>query len=155
MVGAPDLRVRFDAVREAVITAERDRAALAAEIRAMRQRLYDAHPVRAGRFDLKHSPGGMIDVEFAVQYLVLAHSRKHPALRDNAGNIALLQRAESAGLLPTGVGLAAADAYRRLRQLQHRARLDDASTQVDPDAVRDEARAVRRLWTQVLGETTG
>ncbi len=155
VVGAPDLRVRFDAVREAVITAERDRAALAAEIRAMRQRLYDAHPVRAGRFDLKHSPGGMIDVEFAVQYLVLAHSRKHPALRDNAGNIALLQRAESAGLLPTGVGLAAADAYRRLRQLQHRARLDDASTQVDPDAVRDEARAVRRLWTQVLGETTG
>jgi len=66
-----------------------------------------------------------------------------------------LQRAESAGLLPTGVGLAAADAYRRLRQWQHRARLDDASTQVDPDAVRDEARAVQRLWTQVLGETTG
>jgi glutamate-ammonia-ligase adenylyltransferase len=152
VVGAPDLRARFDAVREAVITAERDHAALAAEIRTMRQRLYDAHPVRAGRFDLKHSPGGMIDVEFAVQYLVLAHSRAHPALRDNAGNIALLQRAEAAGLLPAGVGLGAADAYRRLRQLQHRARLDDASTQVDPDSVRNEAQAVRTLWTQVLGE---
>ena len=152
VVGAPDLRARFDAVREAVITAERDHAALAAEIRAMRQRLYEAHPVRAGRFDLKHSPGGMIDVEFAVQYLVLAHSRAHPTLRDNAGNIALLHRAEAAGLLPTGVGLGAADAYRRLRQLQHRARLDEASTQLDPGAVRDEAQAVRTLWTQVLGE---
>lgn len=151
VVGSPDLRARFDAVREAVITAPRDPAALAAEIRAMRQRLHDAHPVRAGRFDLKHSPGGMIDVEFAVQYLVLAHSAAHPPLRANAGNIALLQRAEAAGLLPPGVGQAAADAYRHLRQLQHRARLDEASTQIDPTTVQAEAAAVRALWQAVLG----
>ncbi|TSE19418.1 Bifunctional glutamine synthetase adenylyltransferase/adenylyl-removing enzyme [Tepidimonas alkaliphilus] len=151
VVGSPELRERFDAVREAVITAPRDPTALAAEIRAMRQRLYDAHPVRAGRFDLKHSPGGMIDVEFAVQYLVLAHSAAHPPLRANAGNIALLQRAEAAGLLPAGVGQAAADAYRQLRQRQHRARLDEASTQIDPADVQAEAAAVRRLWQAVLG----
>ena len=151
VVGSPDLRARFDAVREAVITAPRDPVALASEIRAMRQRLYDAHPVRPGRFDLKHSPGGMIDVEFAVQYLVLAHSAAHPPLRANAGNIALLQRAEAAGLLPTGVGQAAADAYRHLRQLQHRARLDEAPTQIDPAEVRAEAAAVRALWQVALG----
>jgi len=151
VVGDDALRARFDAVREAVITAPRDRAALATEIRAMRQRLYDAHPVRADRFDLKHSPGGMIDVEFAVQYLVLAHSAQHPPLRDNAGNIALLQRAESAGLLPPGMGRAAADAYRRLRALQHRARLDEASTQLDPTDVSAERAAVLALWQHVLG----
>ncbi|WP_144328778.1 bifunctional [glutamate--ammonia ligase]-adenylyl-L-tyrosine phosphorylase/[glutamate--ammonia-ligase] adenylyltransferase [Tepidimonas charontis] len=151
VVGDEALRARFDAVREAVITAPRDRQALAGEIRAMRQRLYDAHPVRGERFDLKHSPGGMIDVEFAVQYLVLAHSAEHPALRDNAGNIALLQRAESAGLLPAGVGHAAADAYRRLRALQHRARLDEASTQIDPADVTAERQAVLALWQHVLG----
>ncbi len=151
VVGSPDLGARFDAVREAVITAPRDPAALAAEIRAMRQRLYDAHPVRADRFDLKHSPGGMIDVEFAVQYLVLAHSAAHPALRANAGNIALLQRAEIAGLLPAGVGHAAADAYRHLRQVQHRARLDEASTQIDPADVAGQRDAVLALWAQVLG----
>ncbi|MEW6695153.1 MAG: bifunctional [glutamate--ammonia ligase]-adenylyl-L-tyrosine phosphorylase/[glutamate--ammonia-ligase] adenylyltransferase [Pseudomonadota bacterium] len=151
VVGTDDLRARFDAVREAVITAARDPSALAAEIRAMRQRLYEAHPVRPGRFDLKHSPGGMIDVEFAVQYLVLAHSAAHPGLRDNVGNIALLQRAEAAGLLPPGVGRAAADAYRHLRQLQHRARLDEANTQVDPAAVAPQREAVLALWTNVLG----
>ncbi|MCX7693021.1 MAG: glutamine-synthetase adenylyltransferase, partial [Tepidimonas taiwanensis] len=151
VVGADDLRARFDAVREAVITAPRDAQALAAEIRAMRQRLYDAHPVRPGRFDLKHSPGGMIDVEFAVQYLVLAHSAAHPPLRDNAGNIALLQRAEDAGLLPPGVGRGAADAYRVLRQRQHRARLDEASTQLDPAEVASEREAVMALWRHVLG----
>jgi len=151
VVGTDDLRSRFDAVREAVITAPRDPQALAAEIRAMRHRLYGAHPVRDGRFDLKHSPGGMIDVEFAVQHLVLSHSAAHPELRDNVGNIALLQRAEAAGLLPAGVGQAAADAYRHLRQRQHRARLDEASTQIDPADVAQERDAVLALWTHVLG----
>lgn len=151
VVGADDLRARFDAVRQAVITAPRDHAALAGEIRAMRQRLYDAHPVRPGYFDLKHSPGGMIDIEFAVQYLVLAHSAAHPALRDNAGNIALLQRAEAAGLLPPGMGHAAADAYRQLRQWQHRARLDEAPTQIDPAQAEPWASAARALWAHVLG----
>ncbi|MGQ9724756.1 MAG: bifunctional [glutamate--ammonia ligase]-adenylyl-L-tyrosine phosphorylase/[glutamate--ammonia-ligase] adenylyltransferase [Tepidimonas sp.] len=151
VVGCDDLRSRFDAVREAVITAPRDPQALAAEIRAMRRRLMDAHPVRGGRFDLKHSPGGMIDVEFAVQYLVLAHSAAHPSLRDNVGNIALLQRAEGAGLLSAGVGHAAAEAYRRLRQRQHQARLDEASTQIDPAEVAHEREAVLTLWAQVLG----
>jgi glutamate-ammonia-ligase adenylyltransferase len=151
VVGAPALRERFDAVREAVITAPRDLPALAAEIRAMRQRLRDAHPVRADRFDLKHSPGGMIDVEFVVQYLVLAHSARFPALRENAGNIALLQRAQAAGLLPPGLGEAAANAYRQLRQWQHRARLDEASSQIDPALAASERDAVLALWHHVLG----
>ena len=117
----------------------------------MRERVRDAHPVQAGRFDIKHSPGGMVDVEFVVQYLVLAHSATHEALRANTGNIALLQEAEAVGLIPTGMGLAAADAYRELRQRQHRARLDEASTQIDETTVAREAEAVRALWAHVLG----
>ncbi|MCV4784292.1 hypothetical protein OFM36_33145, partial [Escherichia coli] len=90
------------------------------EIRAMREKVRAAHPVKPDRFDVKHSRGGMMDVEFAVQYLVLAHGATHPELHDNVGNIALLQRAEAGGLLPAGVGRAAADAYRELRRAQHR-----------------------------------
>jgi hypothetical protein len=78
--------------------------ALRDEVIAMRERLREAHPCPADQFDIKHSHGGMIDVEFAVQYLVLTHSHAHPELLDNVGNIALLQRAEDAGLLPAGVG---------------------------------------------------
>jgi hypothetical protein len=74
----------------------------------MREKVRAARPVPAGRFDVKHSAGGMMDVEFAVQYLVLAHGRSHPQMLDNKGNIALLQRAEAAGLLPAGVGTRAA-----------------------------------------------
>ena len=151
VLGSAGLADRFDAVREAVITAPRDEAALRTEIVAMRDKLRAAHAVRAGRFDVKHSAGGMVDVEFVVQYLVLLHSNAHPELRANTGNINLLQRAEAAGLLPAGMGQAAALAYRRLRQVQHRARLDETSTQVDPAELAAEAEAVRALWRQVLG----
>ena len=117
----------------------------------MREKVRSAHPVRGERFDVKHSPGGMVDVEFVVQFLVLAHSGAHPELRGNLGNIALLLRAETAGLLPAGVGQAAADAYRELRHIQHRARLDEAPPQIDAEPARPLATAVLTLWNQVLG----
>ena len=142
---------RFNAVRHAVITAPRDHAALRAEIGAMREKMRAAHPVPAGQFDVKHSPGGMIDAEFATQYLVLAHTREHPELEPNLGNIALLVRAEAAGLLPAGVGRAAADAYRTLRQEQHRARLNEEPTRVPDSELAAEQGAVLALWHAVFG----
>ncbi|MFP8781154.1 bifunctional [glutamate--ammonia ligase]-adenylyl-L-tyrosine phosphorylase/[glutamate--ammonia-ligase] adenylyltransferase [Hydrogenophaga sp. RWCD_12] len=151
VMGIAELALRFDDVREAVITATRDRVALAQEITAMREKVRAAHPVRGDQFDVKHSVGGMVDVEFVVQYLVLAHSGEHPELRGNLGNIALLQRAEAVGLLPHGVGQEAADAYRELRHLQHRARLDEAPTQIDASAAAGLAAAVQALWQHVLG----
>jgi glutamate-ammonia-ligase adenylyltransferase len=151
VAGSPAMAARFEATRRAVLTAERDPAALRDEVRAMREKVRAARPVPAGRFDVKHSVGGMMDAEFAVQYLVLAHGRQHPALLDNAGNIALLQRAEAAGLLPAGVGTAAADAYRELRRAQHRARLDEAPTHFpQADHAADQA-AVVALWAAVFG----
>ena len=146
------LRERFDAVREAVITAPRDAAALRAEIVAMRERVRAAHPVRGQLFDLKHSPGGMVDVEFVVQYLVLAESARHRELIPNLGNISLLQRAEAAGLLPAGVGQQAAKAYRELRRLQHVARLDERPAQLEPAQTQELSNAVLRLWRAVFTE---
>ncbi|MFN7196941.1 MAG: glutamine-synthetase adenylyltransferase, partial [Hylemonella sp.] len=155
VLGSDALRQRFDAVRQAVICAPRDAAALRQEIMAMRERVRQAHPVPADRFDLKHSAGGMVDVEFAVQYLVLSEAARHPALVGNVGNIALLRLAEAAALLPAGVGTAAADAYRTLRRLQHKARLDEAPTQVDPQSVAAERQAVLALWAAVFGTPGG
>jgi [glutamine synthetase] adenylyltransferase / [glutamine synthetase]-adenylyl-L-tyrosine phosphorylase len=148
--GRPEIAPLFEAVRRSVLGAPRDAGALRAEVQAMREKVRSAHRVKPGRFDVKHSPGGMMDVEFAVQYLVLAHSAAHPALLDNVGNIALLQRAEQAGLLAEGVGGVAADAYRDLRRAQHRARLDEQSTQVDPAALAGPREAVLALWRAVF-----
>ena len=142
--GIERLAPRFEAVRRAVLAAPRDLQALLGEVRAMREKVRAAHPVRAGRFDIKHSPGGMMDVEFAVQALVLGHGADRPELLDDVGNIALLRRAEAAGLLGDGVGAAAADAYRDLRRAQHRARLDEQPTQVEPASLAEQSSAVAR-----------
>ncbi|MDO8773355.1 MAG: bifunctional [glutamate--ammonia ligase]-adenylyl-L-tyrosine phosphorylase/[glutamate--ammonia-ligase] adenylyltransferase [Burkholderiaceae bacterium] len=146
VVGFEPLRAKFDTVRQHVISAPRDKAALKQEIIAMRDKVRAAHPVKAEHFDVKHSLGGMLDAEFAMQYLVLAYSAQHPALQGNVGNIALMQRAEKAGLLPSGVGEAAAAAYRSLRHVQHVARLDEAPTQVAATELQVERAAMLALW---------
>ncbi|HEV6964335.1 bifunctional [glutamate--ammonia ligase]-adenylyl-L-tyrosine phosphorylase/[glutamate--ammonia-ligase] adenylyltransferase, partial [Roseateles sp.] len=147
--GEASMAERCEAVRRQVLTAPRDAEALKREVQAMREKVRAARPVREGLFDVKHSEGGMMDAEFALQFLVLAHSAAHPELQDNAGNIALLQRCEAAGLLPAGVGVGAANAYRELRRVQHRARLDEQSTALDAGAAMPlvgHREAVRRLW---------
>ncbi|MDB5870785.1 MAG: glutamate-ammonia-ligase adenylyltransferase (Glutamine-synthetase adenylyltransferase)-like protein [Ramlibacter sp.] len=150
VLGDEALHPRFDAVRQAVITAPRDAAALRAEIIAMREKVRAARPVKAGFFDVKHSAGGMVDAEFAVQFLVLSQAASHPELIPNVGNIALLQRAETCGLLPAGVGQAAASAYRELRRVQHKARLNEEPTQVPAGALEAERQAVLALCGAVF-----
>ena len=144
------LEPRFDAVRRRVLCAPRDADALRAEVRAMRDKVRQAHPIKPGRFDVKHSAGGMIDAEFAVQYVVLAQGATHPGLLEDVGNIALLQRAQACGLLPDNVGHGAAAAYRDLRRAQHRARLDEQPTQVDPASMATQRDAVLALWHAVF-----
>jgi glutamate-ammonia-ligase adenylyltransferase len=148
--GWAPLEAPFDAVRRQVLCTPRDPAALANEVEAMRAKVRAARPVRGGRFDVKHSPGGMMDVEFAVQYLVLEHSAAHAGMAEDVGNIALLHRAEQYGLLPAPIGSAAADAYRELRRAQHKARLDEQPTQVAPDAMTAQRDAVLALWPAVF-----
>ncbi len=150
VMGTPQLQQRFEAVRLAVITAPRDEAGLKEEIVSMRGKVRAAHPVKDGQFDVKHSEGGMVDAEFAVQHLVLLHAAQHPALQANVGNIALLERAEACGLLPPSIGHAAADAYRVLRRVQHQARLNEAPTQVALPGLAQEREAVMALWAFVL-----
>ena len=155
VLGNASMQARFDQVRAAVIGAARDPADLGRQIVAMRDKVRAAHPVKAGLFDVKHSRGAMVDVEFAVQFLVLSYSSAHPELVANAGNIALLQCAEAAGLVPLGVGAAAAQAYRELRRVQHHARLNEEPTQVAADALLPQRAAISALWNAVFGTHGG
>ena len=151
VLGNESMRQRFEQIRESVITAPRDALLLKQEIVAMRNKVRAAHPLKGDRFDVKHSAGGMVDAEFAVQFLVLSQSERHPLMAQNTGNIALLRQAERAGLLPGGVGERAAVAYRELRRVQHRARLNEEPTQVSPSELQAERTAIANLWTTVFG----
>ena len=153
VLGDATLQGRFDTVQEAVIGAVRDNVRLREEIGSMRTKVRASHPVRGAQFDVKHSPGGMVDIEFAVQFLVLSQGCMHPELLANVGNIALLMRAQACGLLPDPIGENAAQAYRVLRQIQHRARLNEEPTEILQTSVQAERAAGLALWAQVFGNS--
>jgi glutamate-ammonia-ligase adenylyltransferase len=153
-VGDAALAARFEAVRRAVICAPRNGTSLTTEIMDMRERVRAAHPIKPSMFDVKHSAGGMVDAEFAVQCLVLLHAADHPELADNVGNIALLQRAQACGLLRGSVGVSAAMAYRELRRIQHKARLNEEPTQVERPLMALERGSILALWRSIFQSDT-
>jgi glutamate-ammonia-ligase adenylyltransferase len=150
--GEPGLGRRLEQLRREVLAQPRDAAQLAAEVLAMRGRMLQGHPNRSDRFDLKHDRGGMVDIEFAVQYLVLANAACHPELLDNLGNIALLNVAARLALIDPQLADAAAGAYRDYRRIQHGMRLDgEAFARVARPQVAAQIEVVERLWRAVFG----
>jgi len=142
----------FEAIRERILRRARDAAKLARDVLEMRDKMHAAHPNRSMLFDLKHDRGGMIDLEFIVQYLVLAHAHAHPELVGNLGNIALLGIAGELGLIPTALAEQCQNAYREFRRRQHALRLEGAQyARVEPASVEAQVGAVQELWTKVFG----
>jgi glutamate-ammonia-ligase adenylyltransferase len=153
VAGDPAIGAAFEELRVAVLRQARDPAELRRAVAQMRGKLLAGHPNRTAQFDLKHDRGGIIDVEFIVQYLVLAHARRHAELTGNIGNLALLRLAARLELIPEAPALAAHDAYRRFRRLQHSLRLQGRQyARVPPEEVSAEREAVLELWKTVMGE---
>jgi glutamate-ammonia-ligase adenylyltransferase len=144
----------FERIRIEVLRQPRDLAKLRTDIVEMRQKMRDAHAtkgdLRATVFDLKHDPGGLVDVEFIVQYLVLGHSHRYPELTGNLGNIALLKIAAGLGLIPADLAEKVRNAYRDFRRLQHGLRLNGTKARVAVDSVADKVAVVRELWRTVF-----
>ncbi len=142
----------FERIREKILRKERNLEELKQHIVEMRQKMHAAHPNRSGLFDVKHDTGGMIDIEFAVQYLVLGFSGKHPSLTQNLGNIALLAMAADHGLIPRDLAEGCRNAYREYRRMQHALRLNGAQfARVPHKQAASHAEAVRALWQTVFG----
>jgi glutamate-ammonia-ligase adenylyltransferase len=151
--GDAAIGARFEQIRYQVLRTERpDVAALKNEVLAMRKKMMDAHPNPTALFDLKQDAGGMIDIEFMVQYLVLQHAARHERLTINRGNIALLKMCGDLGLIDAALAAQVADAYRALRKLQHQLRLQGQDlARVSPSRVQEHVAHVMRLWHIIFG----
>lgn len=142
----------FEAIRAEVLVALREPEPLAREIVTMRERVEAGHPNRTALFDLKHDRGGMVDIEFIVQFWVLLHSREHREFVRNAGNISLLRIAAQCGLMTEEEAETVGAAYRVYRKLQHKLRLDGMEkARVEAELVAGEREVVTRLWEKVFG----
>ena len=151
VAGDAEIGTRFETIRNDILRLPRELAKLQGEIRTMREKMREAHPNDSRLFDLKHDRGGIVDVEFMVQYLVLGHAPRHPGLTGNIGNLALLKLAAGLGLIDTGSADATHAAYREFRALQHQLRLQgERYARIDPVRVAHHAAAVSHLWEKVL-----
>ncbi len=150
--GDPAVGQRFEEIRTEILRLPRDLAKLKEEVVAMRQKMYDAHAQKsAEHFGLKHDPGGIIDVEFIVQYLILGYAHQHAELTGNLGNIALLRVAGELGLIDPAQAKAAGNAYREYRRLQHAKRLSaNPKAPVPREEVEQHIAAVHGLWEAVF-----
>lgn len=153
--GDTTIGAQFERIRADVLVQPRDMTKLRAEVLEMRDKISAGHPNNSGNFDLKHDRGGMVDVEFVTQYLVLCHSATHRILVNNLGNIALLRLAAEAGLIPLDLANQAGDAYRTLRRTHHQLLLQGVEkARVPQDRLTQERTIVTTLWNTVLDTQT-
>lgn len=141
----------FEKIRIEVMTQQRDNDALKLEVQSMREKMRSAQRIEANMFDIKHSIGGIIDVEFLVQYLVLAHAKQYPELTGNIGNIGLLRLLASLNIIAQDLADKVVLAYRDYRHTQHMLKLQGAAhLRVEVSAVSEYAAAVSTLWGRVF-----
>lgn len=141
----------FEQIRVEVLAQSRNNAELKTEVLNMREKMRAAQTHTAGMFDIKHSIGGIIDVEFLVQYLVLTHAKQHPQLTKNIGNIALLKSLASLEIISADLAEQVVNAYREYRQMQHTLKLQGiTNNKVETSRVSQYVEPVTALWREVF-----
>ena len=154
--GSTRLRCQFDEIRQKVLAHTRSQEELKLSVANMRERMRRAlGNSKPGMMHLKQDDGGVADIEFIVQYLVLAHSQVHPSLLMFTDNIRVLDTVEKLGLLPAQHCNLLRESYLELRVRLHRQSLDEASALVPFDeTLKQLAHNVTALRLQILGEPT-
>ena len=149
--GDPYLGEQFAAIRKEIICRHREPAALKEEVAKMRAKMRDhLSDGNSERFDLKQDPGGIADIEFIAQYLVLAHGEAHGALARWSDNVRIFETLEQSGVITAAEAQQLTRAYCHYRNEGHRQVLQGAKSQVDAEMFVDERRQVTALWQQWL-----
>ncbi len=151
VAGDSEVSAEFEALRREVLGKPRDAQMLRREVAEMRVRMLREHPVSAGEFDLKLDAGGLTDIEFLVQYWVLANADQHPALLDWTDNIRNLEGLVTEGVVAAEIGEFLTDTYKAFRRIVHRTSLEGLAARI-PAAEAEPRRArVRELWASTIG----
>ncbi|WP_313298454.1 bifunctional [glutamate--ammonia ligase]-adenylyl-L-tyrosine phosphorylase/[glutamate--ammonia-ligase] adenylyltransferase [Pseudomonas sp.] len=162
LVGCAQVATAFEGVRARVLGQSRDLAKLRVEVSEMRAKMRDnlgtkataagtaANAYEAGvAFDIKQDAGGIVDIEFMVQYAALAWSDQHPAILRWTDNIRILEELEQAGLMPASDAVLLREVYKAFRSASHRQALQKQAGVIDAAQFADERREVRRIWSEL------
>jgi len=154
-VVAGDRRVaeRFESIRREIIGRPRDPGKLRDDVVEMREKMR-ASLDKSGpeRFDLKQGTGGIVDIEFMVQYSVLRWAHDYPDLLVWSDNIRLLESLSRLGLLSDGAAERLMGVYKVLRAVYHRNALQELPPLMEPDKLVEERALVREIWSRLMQE---
>jgi glutamate-ammonia-ligase adenylyltransferase len=151
VAGDPQLGEAFAKVRAQVLAADSKVENLRSEVREMRERMRaELGSSRDEGFHLKQDRGGIVDIEFMVQYLVLRWCNEHGELLRHTDTIHLLKALATAGLLKSAYAQTLIEAYRQYRAVSHRLTLAEASSLVDDAQLEVQRERVAEIWKQLM-----
>ncbi|MCB1801354.1 MAG: hypothetical protein KDI82_06675, partial [Gammaproteobacteria bacterium] len=156
VAGDPAIRARFAAIRHQVLCLPRDPQKLLDDVRSMRAKMRASlDRSDAANFHVKQGSGGLVDIEFIVQYAVLRWAHIHPDLTEWSDNARLLQRLAAHNLLPGKAADQLWNAYQVYRGIVHRRALQEAGSVVAADTLAEERAMVQDIWQAVIGDEAG
>ncbi|OWS73589.1 bifunctional glutamine synthetase adenylyltransferase/deadenyltransferase [Pantoea sp. VS1] len=149
--GEPALCERFDAIRRGILCLPREGAKLQTEVREMREKMR-AHlsNKHKGRWEIKTDEGGITDIEFIAQYLVLGYAASQPALTRWSDNVRIFELMARHGIMADEEAQALTHAYVTLRDALHHLALQELPGHVDPASFADERAVVNASWQRWL-----
>lgn len=157
VAGSPALQARYEEVRREVLGQTREQPKLRDEVVEMREKMRDHLGTKASDqdgdnpvFNLKQDRGGIVDIEFLVQYLTLAHSAEHSQLLTWTDNIRILDDVESVGLLSAEECDLLREVYKTYRHVGHRQTLQGQSGKLSHNQMTESRDAVEAIWKKVM-----
>ena len=152
VAGKAELRTAFEQTRRAVLCRPRDESKLRAEVKEMRARMAATHatPTNVSGFDVKHDRGGIVDIEFMVQYWVLRSAHAHPDVTVPTDNVHILEALAGAGLIAAERAEFLSNSYRRLLSVEQRLKLMERGTRVAPEELGDLPQSVLKIWNEIF-----
>src|SRR5690554_1740716 len=154
VAGCPDTLQAFEDIRHQILCAPRDKAALRQEVVEMREKMRSSLGTPEIRrdevFHIKHDAGGIVDIEFMMQYLMLAWSAEHPELTQWSDNIRQMEELGRAGVLPVEDTEKLREVYITLRSTIHRRALQNLNSQVEGSAFQEERDYIQSMWKKVM-----
>lgn len=153
VAGPPSLRETYARIRTDALTHAVDRDGLRAEVARMRRRMRDelATGTREA-FDVKQDSGGLADIEFLIDFWVLANAPEHPSLIEFPDNVRQLEALEKTGILEAGVCRSLKDDYLALRAKTHELALSDGGRLVPIARFAELRERIQVLWQQTFGD---
>ncbi|MAZ89100.1 MAG: bifunctional [glutamate--ammonia ligase]-adenylyl-L-tyrosine phosphorylase/[glutamate--ammonia-ligase] adenylyltransferase [Cellvibrionaceae bacterium] len=157
VAGGEQLAQQFEQLRHDILRLPREQASLKADVVKMREKMRDSlgskgtEEEKAQGFHLKQDAGGIVDIEFLVQYSVLAWSEQEPDLSRWSDNIRILESLQASDRLQADEVEALVEAYKEYRSAGHRLALQRLSGQVSSSEFAEQRAAVAEIWQRYLG----